>query len=166
MKKFSAIMADAGERKGGDDVLQSLLGPSPENSELANMPDNRILSAMAERIFSAGFVWKVIRDKWPGFEEAFLGFEPKALLFQPEEFWHDLTADKRIVRNAQKINAVRANAKFVEETQTATVRLAGFLPGGPPTIRQDFLHTSANTVAAWVEIPGNIFCAGSAGTVG
>ena len=33
---------------------------------------------MAKRIFSAGFVWSVIEKKWPGFEAAFLGFEPHA----------------------------------------------------------------------------------------
>ena len=114
MKSFAKIHARAAERKGGDAVLASLLGPKPDNAELAKMPDNRILSTMAERVFAAGFVWRVIEQKWPGFEEAFLGFEPKRLLFQPEDFWHDLTADKRIVRNPQKIKSVRDNAAFVE----------------------------------------------------
>ena len=61
------------------------------------------------------FVWSVIENKWPGFEEAFLGFEPRRLLFQPEDFWHELTRNPRIVRNGAKIMAVRANAKFVSE---------------------------------------------------
>jgi len=52
---------------------------------------------------------------WPGFEEAFLEFNPKRLLFQPAEFWEKLANDKRIVRHAGKIKAVRDNAKFVTE---------------------------------------------------
>ena len=90
MKSFEKIRARAAERKGGDAVLASLLGPEPDNAALAKIPDDRILSTMAERVFAAGFVWRVIEQKWPGFEEAFLGFEPKRLLFQPDDFWHDL----------------------------------------------------------------------------
>lgn len=114
MTSFTAIRKRAASRKGGEAVLESLLGPAPDNASLANVPDDRILSAMTERVFSAGFVWKVIRDKWPGFEEAFLGFEPKPLLFQPDDFWHDRASDTRIVRNASKIKSVRDNAAFVD----------------------------------------------------
>jgi 3-methyladenine DNA glycosylase Tag len=113
MKSFEKIRARAADRKGGDDVLQSLLGPRPDIGVLAVLPDDRVLSTMANRIFAAGFVWRVIEQKWPGFEAAFLGFEPRALLFQPDDFWHDLSLDKRIVRNPQKIASVRENAGFV-----------------------------------------------------
>jgi 3-methyladenine DNA glycosylase Tag len=114
MESFAAIRDRAAQRKGGEEVLERLLGAAPDNAALATMTDDRILSMMASRVFSAGFVWRVIEQKWPGFEAAFLGFEPKALLFQPEEFWHDLASDKRIVRNPQKIKSVRENAEFIE----------------------------------------------------
>ncbi len=118
MTSFAEIKKRAAERKGGEDVLHSLLGDAPDNAKLAKMPDDRFLSAMAERVFSAGFVWKVIRNKWPGFEEAFLGFEPKALLFQPDDFWHERASDTRIVRNAAKIKSVRDNAAFIDRIST------------------------------------------------
>jgi 3-methyladenine DNA glycosylase Tag len=73
----------------------------------------------------------VIEQKWPGFEEAFLGFEPKRLLFQPEDFWHDLTADKRIVRNPQKIKSVRDNAAFVEAIAKEHGSFGKFLAAWP-----------------------------------
>lgn len=114
MAAFTAIRQRAEKRKGGAAVLDGLLGPVPDNASVAAMPDDRILSTMASRVFSAGFVWSVIEQKWPGFEAAFLGFEPKALLFQPDEFWHELALDKRIVRNPQKIKSVRDNAAFVQ----------------------------------------------------
>lgn len=114
MLAFSKIRERAAKRKGGHATLQRLLGKAAVNSDLKKVTDDRVLSAMTERVFSAGFVWSVIEAKWPGFEEAFLGFEPKRLLFQPEEFWGDLTSDKRIVRNGAKIMAVRDNAAFVE----------------------------------------------------
>jgi 3-methyladenine DNA glycosylase Tag len=114
MLAFSKIRERAAKRKGGDAVLQKLLGAAADNAALAAVADDRILSTMTQRVFSAGFVWSVIEAKWPGFEEAFLSFEPKALLFQREEFWGDLASDKRIVRNGAKIMAVRENAAFVE----------------------------------------------------
>lgn len=114
MLEFAEIRARASRRKGGDAVLASLLGQAPDNGAVASVGDDRILSTMAERVFAAGFVWRVIEQKWPGFEEAFLRFEPKRLLFQPDDFWHDLASDSRIVRNPQKIRSVKENAAFVD----------------------------------------------------
>jgi 3-methyladenine DNA glycosylase Tag len=128
---FKEIRALAAARKGGDDVLASLLGPVSGNAALVSVPDDRILSAMSERIFAAGFVWRVIEEKWPGFEEAFLGFVPKRLLFQPEDFWHDLASDRRIVRNPQKIKAVRENAAFVERVSREHGGFGRFLAEWP-----------------------------------
>jgi 3-methyladenine DNA glycosylase Tag len=128
---FAKIRERAAKRKGGDAVLQTLLGPVPDNTALAALPDDRVLSLMSERIFSAGFVWRVIREKWPGFEVAFLGFEPKRLLFQPDDFWHDLSADKRIVRNPQKIRAVRDNAAFVTRVSAEHGGFGKFLAEWP-----------------------------------
>jgi 3-methyladenine DNA glycosylase Tag len=115
MQHFKTIRARAAKRKGGDDKLMALLPKLTSAAALAGIPDDRVLSDMAKRIFSAGFAWTVIEKKWPGFEEAFLGFEPKRLLAQPDEFWERLASDSRIVRNAQKILAVRANAAFIAE---------------------------------------------------
>jgi len=128
---FSRIYARAAERKGGEAVLKSLLPPAPDNASLAALGDDRVLSTMAKRVFSAGFVWSVIEQKWPGFEEAFLGFEPKRLLFQPDDFWHDLASDKRIVRNPQKIRSVRDNAAFVERVSKEHGGFGKFLAAWP-----------------------------------
>jgi 3-methyladenine DNA glycosylase Tag len=135
MLAFQKIRERAAKRKGGEDVLETLLGPASNNASVAKVPDDRILSCMAERVFSAGFVWSVIEAKWPGFEEAFLGFEPKRLLFQPEDFWHDLTSDTRIVRNGQKIMSVKENAGFVDRTSREHGGFGKFLLNGRPTTR-------------------------------
>jgi 3-methyladenine DNA glycosylase Tag len=112
---FKTIRARAAKRKGGDTALVALLPKVMAAKQLAKLPDSRVLADMAKRIFSAGFVWRVIESKWSGFEEAFLGFAPEKLTFRPDEFWEDLARDKRIVRNPQKIKAVRHNAAFVSE---------------------------------------------------
>ncbi len=131
MDSFAAIRARAALRKGGDEILTRLLGRAPDNAALADVGDDRILSEMAARIFSAGFVWSVIEAKWAGFETAFLSFEPKALLFQPDEFWHDLASDKRIVRNPQKIRSVRENAAFVDRISAEHGGFGRFLANWP-----------------------------------
>ncbi|PAQ01404.1 DNA-3-methyladenine glycosylase I [Mesorhizobium mediterraneum] len=131
MMDFQKVRARAAKRKGGEAALASLLGPMPDNAAVADITDDRILSTMAERVFAAGFVWRVIEQKWPGFEEAFLGFEPKRLLFQPDDFWHELTADKRIVRNPQKIKSVRDNAAFVERVSKEHGGFGKFLADWP-----------------------------------
>ncbi|RUX28404.1 MULTISPECIES: DNA-3-methyladenine glycosylase I [unclassified Mesorhizobium] len=131
MLDFQKIQARAAKRKGGEAVLAPLLGPAPDNKAVAKVPDDRILSTMAERIFAAGFVWRVIEQKWPGFEEAFLGFEPKRLLFQPDDFWHELASDSRIVRNPQKIRSVRDNAAFVDRVSKEHGSFGKFIAAWP-----------------------------------
>ncbi|MDP1752280.1 MAG: DNA-3-methyladenine glycosylase I [Reyranella sp.] len=128
---FKRIRERAAERKGGEKVLASLLPKKRDNKALAKLGDDRILAEMARRVFSAGFVWSVIDKKWPGFEDAFLGFNPKRLLFQPAEFWHDLASDKRIVRNPQKIKSVRDNAKFVSDIAAEHGSFGKFLAAWP-----------------------------------
>ena len=115
MDRFSSIRARAEQRKGGVEALRRLLPAVPGNTALADVPDDRFLAGMTERIFCAGFVWSVIKAKWSGFEAAFQGFEPARLLFEPDEYWEGLVSDSRIVRHGAKIMAVRDNARFIAE---------------------------------------------------
>lgn len=133
MVSFAKIRARAAHRKGGEAALQSLLAPVLSPMDLAKVSDDRILSDMAKRIFSAGFAWTVIEKKWPGFEEAFLGFDPGQLVFQPDDFWDARLSDKRIVRNGQKIMAVRRNADFIGEIGHEHGSFGKFLAAWPPT---------------------------------
>ena len=131
MTPFKAIRARAAKRKGGEEALASLLPKVPSQKGLARLADDRVLSEMAKRIFSAGFVWSVIDKKWPGFEAAFLDFKPPRLLLQPDEFWEGLTGDTRIVRHPQKIMAVRGNAQFVADIAGEHGSFGKFLAAWP-----------------------------------
>jgi 3-methyladenine DNA glycosylase Tag len=133
MKHFATIRARAAKRKGGDAELNARLPKVKNAAALGRMTDDRVLSDMTKRIFSAGFAWSVIEKKWPGFEAAFLGFEPKRLAAQPDEFWEKLASDSRIVRNAQKIMAVRANAQFIRDIAREHGGFGKFLAAWPPT---------------------------------
>ena len=112
---FKPIRARAEKRKGGATALEKLLPPKPDMKALAKLSDDRVLAEMTQRVFSAGFAWSVIENKWPDFEKAFLGFKPPKLIFQPDDFWDALLSDTRIVRNGAKIASVRENAAFMQE---------------------------------------------------
>jgi 3-methyladenine DNA glycosylase Tag len=128
---FRAIRARAEKRKGGARALERLLPPKPDPAALAALGDDRVLAEMTKRVFSAGFAWSVIEAKWPGFEEAFLGFDPGRLSLEPDAFWDRLTGDARIVRNGAKIMSVRGNAGFVVEIAREHGSFGRFLAAWP-----------------------------------
>ncbi|GAA0778571.1 3-methyladenine DNA glycosylase [Roseibium denhamense] len=118
MNDFGTIEALAAENKGGADQLTALLAehnPPKPIEELELLGDDRWLAMFTKCIFQAGFSWKVIEQKWPGFETAFEGFDVARLAFLPDEAFEDLLSDTRIVRNGQKIKSVQANAVFLKE---------------------------------------------------
>jgi 3-methyladenine DNA glycosylase Tag len=131
MIAFKTIRARAAKRKGGEAALASLLPAVAPQKALTRLKDDRILAEMSKRIFCSGFVWSVIDKKWPGFEAAFLRFDPNKLAFQADEFWERLNDDKRIVRHPQKIVAVQANARFVAEIAKEHGSFGKFLASWP-----------------------------------
>ncbi|WP_028108213.1 DNA-3-methyladenine glycosylase I [Ferrimonas futtsuensis] len=112
MEKFEAIWQRAAERKGGDDALRALLPPQSEGS-LAS--DDRLLSAMSAQIFKSGFVWRVVENKWPAFEEAFWGFEPHKLVLMSPEQLDQRMQNSALIRHGKKMQAVLDNARMVAE---------------------------------------------------
>jgi 3-methyladenine DNA glycosylase Tag len=55
--------------------------------------------------------WRVIEAKWAGFEEAFMGFDPRRVARMTAKDVDRLVADGRIIRNRRKIEATMANAR-------------------------------------------------------
>lgn len=133
MTAFKTIRSRAEKRKGGPAALKKLLPDAPDTKALTRLADDRALAEMTRRVFSAGFAWSVIEQKWDGFEAAFLGFQPKKLAFQGDDFWHELTKDQRIVRNGAKIMSVRDNAQFVLSIAAEHGSFGKFLAAWPPS---------------------------------
>jgi 3-methyladenine DNA glycosylase Tag len=65
---FKTIRARAEKRKGGAEALTKLMPPKSDRKALSKLRDDRVLAEMTKRVFSAGFAWSVIDNKWPGFE--------------------------------------------------------------------------------------------------
>lgn len=129
MRSFEEIYAISAERHGGAEALEAkLVKPDPD---ITSLPEDRWLSIMTKCIFQAGFNWKVIENKWEGFEEAFHGFDVGRCAFMDDEGFDSLLQDTRIVRNGTKIAAVRDNAAFLLELREEGG--AGAVLGGWPS---------------------------------
>src|SRR5690606_40476752 len=102
--KFSDIYQQALARKGGDEALRFLLPSVVEKHRLAEIPDDRYLSEMTRCIFKAGFVWRVIENKWPGFEAAFEGFVPA--------YWQQVPPD--VLERLADRKSTRLNSSHVK----------------------------------------------------
>ena len=73
---FKRIYEQAAMQKGGEVAMRAMLPRVAEPGELEALGDDRYLSEITRGIFKAGFVWRVIENKWSGFEKAFDGFVP------------------------------------------------------------------------------------------
>ncbi|GGX65640.1 3-methyladenine DNA glycosylase [Tateyamaria omphalii] len=118
MRDLNEILAISADRKGGEAPIFADLEPSLSPEEIAQVPDDRWLAEMTRSVFQAGFNWKVVERMWPGFEEAFHGFDVDRCAFMNEDWFDELCRNTAIVRYPQKIRAVQQNAIFIKE-QTA-----------------------------------------------
>ena len=131
MKKFDQIYHAAAKRKGGEKKLKSLLKAPVPVKQLAAIDDSRYLAQLSRCVFNAGFHWRVITAKWPGFEEAFHGFDLAVLLTKSPEEWEAYVEDTRIIRNWQKIETVFHNAAMIEEVASEHGSFADFFAHWP-----------------------------------
>jgi 3-methyladenine DNA glycosylase Tag len=133
MQTFEEIYARAVARRGGEAALEASLAEhrSKSRDELAATPDDRWLAAMSRHVFQAGFNWRVIENKWPGFEAAFHGFDPPLNAAMSEEEFDAHLKDTRIIRNAQKVASVRANAQFLVDLASEHGSAARFFADWP-----------------------------------
>ena len=127
-ERFTRLYQRAADRKGGKKALEILLGQkiigkklftdSAAQQSVAELSDDRILSAFTKQIFKSGFVWRVVENKWPDFEESFFDFNIEKVLMMPEEMLEKKAADPRIIRNYNKVKTIKANAQMMFEHQT------------------------------------------------
>ena len=131
MRTFAEILDLAATHHGAPDLVLGKAENEFAVADLTTVSDAQYLSEMTKAVFSAGFSWKVIRQKWPGFEAAFHAFQPNRVAFYSDEDVDRLLSNAAIVRNGQKITATIANARFVVETATAYGSFGAFLADWP-----------------------------------
>ncbi len=131
MDSFDSIFQRAAERKGGVDELEALLPKSESELSLKELQDDRVLAEMTKCIFRSGFVWKVVENKWPGFEAAFYGFDVRRCAMLSDEELEALTQDTSIIRNAKKIQSVSKNAAFILDVRADHGSFGAYLADWP-----------------------------------
>lgn len=107
----------AAERKGGKKALNWLLGDIDHPNLVAQLTDDRILAEFTKKVFQSGFVWRVVENKWPNFEESFFNFDITKVLMMPEEMMERKAADPKIIRNYNKVKTIKGNAQMIFEEQ-------------------------------------------------
>lgn len=125
-ESFKQLFQRAAERKGGKQTLELLLGKkilgkkllddAAADQSIALLGGDRILAAFTKQIFKSGFVWRVVENKWPDFEEHFFDFNIEKILMMPEEMLERKAADPKIIRNYNKVKTIKANAQMMFDT--------------------------------------------------
>jgi 3-methyladenine DNA glycosylase Tag len=131
MTAFEEIRNRALANKGGKAALDALMPQHKTAKQLVAVGDDRYLSQMTRCVFQAGFNWKVIENKWDGFEEVFHRFDPARCAFLNDEELEAIGRDKRVVRNMQKIVSVPANARFILDIAKEHGSFGKFVAGWP-----------------------------------
>lgn len=115
MERFDSIYQQACERKGGERELAKLLPKARSARALAGTGDDRYLAQMTRCIFQAGFVWRVVDNKWDDFEDVFFGFPPEKIVMLSPDQIDRFAQNPKIIRNRQKVLSVQHNARFILE---------------------------------------------------
>ena len=131
MDSFDKIYQRAARRKGGENAFETLLGTPQKKVNLAKLNDADVLAEMTACVFRAGFVWKIIQAKWPGFEKAFNEFDVMHCAMLSDEDLEVLQQNTEIVRHGTKIRSVRENAQFMLDIRHEHGSFGKFLANWP-----------------------------------
>jgi 3-methyladenine DNA glycosylase Tag len=141
-ESFKSLYQRAADRKGGKTALELLLGKrilgkkllddNAAEQSIAQLTDDRVLAAFTKQIFKSGFVWRVVENKWPDFEEHFFNFNIEKMLMMPEEMLERKAADPKIIRNYNKVKTIKANAQMIFDiTLDKKISFAQFINDWP-----------------------------------
>ncbi|MGB1261869.1 MAG: DNA-3-methyladenine glycosylase I [Cognaticolwellia sp.] len=131
LEKVDDIYQRAAARKGGVDKLNILLGSGQSDQQLAEVPDDRFLAEFSKKVFQSGFVWRVVENKWPNFEDSFFNFNIEKVLMMPEEMMERKASDPKIIRNFNKVKTIKANAEMIFAEQQNGHSFAAFIAQWP-----------------------------------
>ncbi|WP_422132734.1 DNA-3-methyladenine glycosylase I [Endozoicomonas sp. ALD040] len=126
-ERYDVIFERACERKGGEAAVESLLVKPLSNDQLRSIPDDRYLAELTRKVFQSGFVWRVVDQKWPDFEEVFWGFDIDKLLMMPDDMLERKATDPKIIRHLKKVWSIRENALMIHDVRQREGSFAQFV---------------------------------------
>lgn len=130
-ESFQQLYQRACERKGGPEKLEMLLSQPLSERELASIGDDRFLAEFTKKVFQSGFVWRVVRNKWPDFERVFFEFNIDKILLMPDEMLESKAQDPSIIRNYNKVKTIRENAMMIDAVRREHGSFAKFVADWP-----------------------------------
>lgn len=130
-ESFNTIYKRAINRFGSEEALLTHLSSPVDHQALQTITDDRWLSAFSQKVFQSGINWQVVRDKWPGFEEVFLGFDIEKMLFIDHETWAKKAKDTRIIRHLGKVMTIPQNALMIHDCQIEQGSFSHFIAAWP-----------------------------------
>ena len=114
---YDELYQRACERKGGEAEVEALLPSSATEQYLKTLGSDRYLAEFTRKVFQSGFVWRIVNNKWPNFEEVFWNFDIERLLMMPEDMLERKASDPGIIRNYSKVKTVLQNAVMISDTE-------------------------------------------------
>jgi 3-methyladenine DNA glycosylase Tag len=127
---FAKIQKAAEQRLGKAELARRL--PKVKSAAaLKRVADDRYLSLMSLRIFRAGLRHDMVDAKWPAFEKAFRGFEPRKVRAMSDEQVEALMGDRRLIRHLGKLKSVPANAAAIIELAEERGSFGAYLADWP-----------------------------------
>ncbi|MFC3122404.1 DNA-3-methyladenine glycosylase I [Agaribacter flavus] len=130
---FEQIYQRASDRKGGENALLAMVSKPLEMDALLGISDDRWLAEFSKKVFQSGFVWRVVRQKWPAFEEVFFQFDIDKILMMPDEMLEKKASDPRIIRNLTKVRTIRENALMIKDVSDEHGSFAAFVAKRDPS---------------------------------
>ncbi|MFQ3248718.1 MAG: 3-methyladenine DNA glycosylase Tag [Glaciecola sp.] len=128
---FASLYDRVCKRKGSEAMVKELLSQPASKQEILAITDDRFLSEFTKKVFQSGFVWRVVRQKWPNFEEQFFGFDIDKVLLMPDEMLEQKAANPAIIRNFNKVKTIRENALMIDEIRRKHGSFAKFVSEWP-----------------------------------
>ncbi|RPJ64860.1 DNA-3-methyladenine glycosylase I [Alteromonas sediminis] len=98
-----------------------------DTEQILTITDDRFLSAFTKKVFQSGFVWRVVEQKWPAFEDEFFGFNIEKILLMPDEMLEKKASNPAIIRNYRKVAAIRDNALMINDMSRQHGSFASFV---------------------------------------
>ncbi|MFG1497194.1 DNA-3-methyladenine glycosylase I [Saccharospirillum sp. HFRX-1] len=111
---FAKLQRDALAHHHQDDIADRL-PVIASRDELISRSDADWLSLISRRVFRAGMKHSVIDARWPAFEEAFWGFDPRACQLIDDDRFEQLMQDERLIRHWGKMKTIPVNALLVQQ---------------------------------------------------
>jgi len=113
------------------DRIKHRIPPVKSAAALRKVPDDRYLSLIGLRIFRAGLKHDMVDAKWPAFEKAFHGFDPRRVRAMSDEAIEGLMKDTKLIRHLGKLQAVHENAAAVVALAEEKGGVGAYLAGWP-----------------------------------